>query len=50
MSDVAYRPSAAEVKELREQTQAVLKGKEVEPKVYPHQVAFNVRSDSCLFR
>jgi aspartate-semialdehyde dehydrogenase len=30
------------IEELREQTQAVLKDREVEPKVYPHQVAFNV--------
>src|SRR4029450_8881824 len=30
------------IEELREQSQAILKGKEVEPKVYPHQVAFNV--------
>ena len=28
--------------ELREQSEAVLKGKSVEPHVYPHQVAFNV--------
>src|SRR5215218_1728342 len=30
------------IKELREQSEAVLKGKEVEANVYPHQVAFNV--------
>jgi aspartate-semialdehyde dehydrogenase len=30
------------IQELREQSEAVLKGKSVEPKVYPHQVAFNV--------
>jgi aspartate-semialdehyde dehydrogenase len=30
------------IKELREQSEAVLKGKAVEPRVYPHQVAFNV--------
>jgi aspartate-semialdehyde dehydrogenase len=30
------------IEELREQSEAVLKGKEVEAKVYPHQVAFNV--------
>jgi aspartate-semialdehyde dehydrogenase len=30
------------IKELREEAAAVLEGKEVEPKVYPHQVAFNV--------
>jgi aspartate-semialdehyde dehydrogenase len=30
------------IKELREQAEAVLKGKAVEAKVYPHQVAFNV--------
>ena len=30
------------IQELREQSEAVLKGKPVEPKVYPHQVAFNV--------
>jgi aspartate-semialdehyde dehydrogenase len=28
--------------ELREQSEAVLKGKQVEAKVYPHQVAFNI--------
>src|SRR5215204_5997947 len=32
----------AAIQELREQSEAVLKGKQVEPKVYPHQVAFNV--------
>jgi aspartate-semialdehyde dehydrogenase len=32
----------AAVQELRDQSEAVLKGKEVEAKVYPHQVAFNV--------
>jgi aspartate-semialdehyde dehydrogenase len=32
----------AAIEELRDQSQAVLKGKEVEAKVYPHQVAFNV--------
>jgi aspartate-semialdehyde dehydrogenase len=30
------------IKELQEQSEAVLKGKEVEAKVFPHQVAFNV--------
>jgi aspartate-semialdehyde dehydrogenase len=30
------------IQELREQSEAVLKDKEVETKVYPHQVAFNV--------
>jgi aspartate-semialdehyde dehydrogenase len=30
------------IRELREQSAAVLDGKPVEPKVYPHQVAFNV--------
>jgi aspartate-semialdehyde dehydrogenase len=30
------------VEELREQTRAVLDGKQAEPKVYPHQVAFNI--------
>jgi aspartate-semialdehyde dehydrogenase len=30
------------IKELQEQSEAVLKGKQVEPSVYPHQVAFNV--------
>ena len=30
------------IKELREQSRAVLDGKEVEPEVFPHQVAFNV--------
>jgi aspartate-semialdehyde dehydrogenase len=30
------------IAELREQSDAVLKGKRVEPKVYPHQVAFNI--------
>ena len=30
------------IKELREQSAAVLEGKPVEPKVFPHQVAFNV--------
>jgi aspartate-semialdehyde dehydrogenase len=30
------------VSELRMQSEAVLKGEQVEPKVYPHQVAFNV--------
>ncbi|MFL5905987.1 MAG: aspartate-semialdehyde dehydrogenase [Solirubrobacterales bacterium] len=32
----------AAIEELREESQAVLKGKPVEPKVYPHQVAFNI--------
>ena len=32
----------AAIQELREQSEAVLKGKEVEAKIYPHQVAFNV--------
>jgi aspartate-semialdehyde dehydrogenase len=30
------------IEELREQSKAVLEGKEAEPHVYPHQVAFNV--------
>jgi aspartate-semialdehyde dehydrogenase len=30
------------IEELREQSEAVLKGKKVEPKIYPHQVAFNI--------
>ena len=30
------------IRELREQSEAVLKGKKVEAKVYPHQVAFNI--------
>jgi aspartate-semialdehyde dehydrogenase len=30
------------IKELREQSAAILDGKQVEPKVFPHQVAFNV--------
>ena len=30
------------IQELREESEAVLKGKPTEPKVYPHQVAFNV--------
>jgi aspartate-semialdehyde dehydrogenase len=30
------------IKELREQSEAVLKGKHAEPSVFPHQVAFNV--------
>src|SRR6476619_7390758 len=30
------------IRELREQSEAVLKGKKVEVKVYPHQVAFNI--------
>jgi aspartate-semialdehyde dehydrogenase len=30
------------IKELQEQSEAVLKSKQVEPSVYPHQVAFNV--------
>jgi aspartate-semialdehyde dehydrogenase len=30
------------IRELREQSEAVLKGKDVEAHVYPHQVAFNV--------
>jgi aspartate-semialdehyde dehydrogenase len=30
------------IKELREQSEAILKGKEAEPRVFPHQVAFNV--------
>ncbi len=30
------------VKELKAQSEAVLKGKEAEPKVFPHQVAFNI--------
>jgi aspartate-semialdehyde dehydrogenase len=30
------------IKELREQSAAVLEGKRAEPRVYPHQVAFNV--------
>jgi len=32
----------AAIEELREQSEAVLKGDEVEAEVYPHQVAFNV--------
>jgi aspartate-semialdehyde dehydrogenase len=32
----------AAIQELRQQSEAVLKGKQVEAKVYPHQVAFNV--------
>jgi aspartate-semialdehyde dehydrogenase len=32
----------AAIQELREQSEAVLKGKDVEAKIYPHQVAFNV--------
>jgi aspartate-semialdehyde dehydrogenase len=32
----------AAIQELREQSEAVLKGKSVEPKVFPHQVAFNI--------
>jgi aspartate-semialdehyde dehydrogenase len=32
----------AAIQELRGQSEAVLKGKEVEAKVYPHQVAFNI--------
>ena len=30
------------IKELKEQSAAILKGKEVEPVVFPHQVAFNI--------
>jgi aspartate-semialdehyde dehydrogenase len=30
------------IEELREQSRAVLEGKETKPKVYPHQVAFNI--------
>jgi aspartate-semialdehyde dehydrogenase len=30
------------IEELREQSKDVLEGKKVEPKVYPHQVAFNI--------
>src|SRR4051794_34018547 len=30
------------IRELREQSEAVLNGKKVEAKVYPHQVAFNI--------
>jgi aspartate-semialdehyde dehydrogenase len=30
------------IKELREQSEAVLEGKEADPRVFPHQVAFNV--------
>jgi aspartate-semialdehyde dehydrogenase len=30
------------IKELREQSEAILKGKQAEAKVFPHQVAFNV--------
>jgi aspartate-semialdehyde dehydrogenase len=32
----------AAIQELREQSEAVLKGKSVEPRVFPHQVAFNI--------
>jgi aspartate-semialdehyde dehydrogenase len=38
------------IRELREQSEAVLKGKEVEAKVYPHQVAFNVLPQVETFR
>jgi aspartate-semialdehyde dehydrogenase len=30
------------IRELREQSEAILRGHDVEPKVFPHQVAFNV--------
>jgi aspartate-semialdehyde dehydrogenase len=32
----------AAIQELRDQSEAVLKGKSVEPRVFPHQVAFNI--------
>jgi aspartate-semialdehyde dehydrogenase len=38
------------IRELREQSEAVLKGKEVEANVYPHQVAFNVLPQVETFR
>jgi aspartate-semialdehyde dehydrogenase len=38
------------IRELREQSEAVLAGKEVEPRVYPHQVAFNVLPQVETFR
>jgi aspartate-semialdehyde dehydrogenase len=38
------------IKELREQAAAVLEGKQVEAKVYPHQVAFNVLPQVEIFK
>ncbi|HEY3192048.1 MAG TPA: aspartate-semialdehyde dehydrogenase [Solirubrobacterales bacterium] len=38
------------VRELREQSQAVLDGKPVEASVYPHQVAFNVMPQAETFK
>jgi aspartate-semialdehyde dehydrogenase len=40
----------AAIQELREQSEAVLKGKPVETKVYPHQVAFNVLPQAETFK
>jgi aspartate-semialdehyde dehydrogenase len=38
------------IKELREQSEAVLKGKDAEPRVFPHQVAFNVLPQVEIFK
>jgi aspartate-semialdehyde dehydrogenase len=38
------------IKELREQSEAILKGKQAEAKVFPHQVAFNVLPQVETFR
>jgi aspartate-semialdehyde dehydrogenase len=38
------------IQELREQSEAVLKGKPVEPNVYPHQVAFNIIPQAETFK
>jgi aspartate-semialdehyde dehydrogenase len=40
---------ARAVTELREQTQAVLEGKNVAPHVYPHQIAFNLLPEIDVF-
>jgi aspartate-semialdehyde dehydrogenase len=40
----------AAIQELRDQSEAVLKGKPVEPKVFPHQVAFNVMPQAETFK
>jgi aspartate-semialdehyde dehydrogenase len=38
------------IQELRDQSEAVLKGKPVEPNVYPHQVAFNIIPQAETFK
>ena len=40
----------AAIQELRDQSEAVLKGKPVEPKVFPHEVAFNVMPQAETFK